>query len=198
MKNDYIIMINKYQNSKIYKITDKAYTKCYIGSTVEYLCNRMAKHRFDYKKWCNGEKGSCSSFSLFEEYGVDNVIVELIEKYPCEDKEELQAREGHYIKNTECVNKNIMGRTDQEYYQDNREKILKQVKEYSEANKERKTKYHNSYYQNNKDKWDKLKEQQKQQITCECGCVLQKKAKSKHLKSKQHQNYINQMNQQQQ
>ena len=51
-------------------------------------------------------------------FGIDNVIVELIEKYPCEDKEELHAREGHYIKNTECINKNIMGRTDQEYYQD--------------------------------------------------------------------------------
>ena len=91
-----------------------------------------------------------------------------------------------------------MGRTDQEYYQDNRDKILKQVKEYSKANKEHKAQYLKSYYQNNPDVREKQKEQQKQQITCECGCVLQKKAKSKHLKSKQHQTCINQMNQQEQ
>ena len=198
MKNDNIIMINKYQNSKTYKITDRAYTKCYIGSTVEYLSNRMAKHRYDYKKWCDCKKGYCRSFDLFEEFGIDNVIVELIEKYPCEDKEELHAREGHYIKNTECINKNIMGRTDQEYHQDNRDKILKQVKEYSKANKEHKAQYLKSYYKNNPDVREKQKEQQKQQITCECGCVLQKKAQSKHLKSLKHQNYKNQNNQQEQ
>ena len=189
-------MENKYQNSKIYKITDKGFTKCYIGSTIETLSHRMAKHRFDYKKWCKGEKGYCSSFQLFNEFGVENVIVELIEKYPCSDKEELRAREGYYIKSNECINKRVSGRTDQEYYQDNRDKKLQQVKDYNLTNKEQKTKYHNNYYQNNKDKWDKLKEQQKQQITCECGCILQKKARSKHIKSKQHQNYINQMNQQ--
>ena len=26
---------NKFQNAKIYQITDLAYTKCYIGSTTE-------------------------------------------------------------------------------------------------------------------------------------------------------------------
>ena len=30
-------MENKYQNSKIYKIVDVGYNKCYIGSTVEEL-----------------------------------------------------------------------------------------------------------------------------------------------------------------
>ena len=38
-----------YQNGKIYKIWDNAYTKCYIGSTVETLASRMTKHRDKYK-----------------------------------------------------------------------------------------------------------------------------------------------------
>ena len=38
-------IINKYQNGKIYKITDIAYNKCYIGSTTEGLSLRMARHR---------------------------------------------------------------------------------------------------------------------------------------------------------
>ena len=189
-------MSNKYQNAKVYKIVDKGFNKCYIGSTVETLSHRMAKHRFDYKKWRNGEKNFCSSFEMFEEFGVENVMIILIEKYPCKDREELQAREGQYIKNNECINKHIAGRTDKEYYQDNRERILKRVKEYSETNKDKIKEWHGNYYQNNKEKWQQANEKRKEQITCECGCTLQKKAKSKHLKTSKHQHYINQMNQQ--
>ena len=35
---------SKYQNGKIYKITDIGYSKCYIGSTCESLSNsRMSQ-----------------------------------------------------------------------------------------------------------------------------------------------------------
>jgi predicted GIY-YIG superfamily endonuclease len=46
---------NKYQNAKIYKITDIAYSKCYIGCTTEELSQRMARHRNDFKRFLNGE-----------------------------------------------------------------------------------------------------------------------------------------------
>ena len=184
-------MSSKYQNAKIYKIVDKGFKKCYIGSTTETLSHRMAKHRFDYKKWQNGEKSFGSSFEMFEEFGVENVMMVLIEKFPCDDREELQAREGYHIKNNECINKRIAGRTDREYYQDHREKILQQVKEYNETNKELKNEYHKNYYQNNKDKWEQSNEKQRQQTTCDCGCMLQKKAMSKHLKSLKHQQWLN-------
>ena len=36
---------NKYENGKIYKITDNAYTEQYIGSTVQSLSSRIASHR---------------------------------------------------------------------------------------------------------------------------------------------------------
>ena len=49
-------MDNKYNMCKIYKITDLGYNKCYIGSTTEPLCSRMAKHRYTYKKCCNGDE----------------------------------------------------------------------------------------------------------------------------------------------
>ena len=47
---------NKYHNGKNYKITDVAYTVCYIGSTVQPLCNRMAEHRKDYKRFKTGQQ----------------------------------------------------------------------------------------------------------------------------------------------
>ena len=37
--------INRFHNSKIYKITDNAYTKTYYGSTTQTLAERMAEHR---------------------------------------------------------------------------------------------------------------------------------------------------------
>ena len=151
-------MINKYQNAKIYKIVDKGFKKCYIGSTIETLSHRMAKHRFDYKKWQTGEKNFCSSFEMFEEFGVEDVMIVLIEKCPCGDREELQSIEGHYIKNSECINTRIAGRNDKEYYQDNREFLLKRMKDYNEANKEHITECHNNYYQDNKEKWKQSNE----------------------------------------
>ena len=53
---------NKYQNGKIYKITDIGYNKCYIGSTTEGLSLRMACHRGSYKSFLNGNKrlNACS------------------------------------------------------------------------------------------------------------------------------------------
>ena len=33
--------------------------------------------------------------------------------------QELRRREGEHIKNTDCINKYVAGRTDKEYYEDN-------------------------------------------------------------------------------
>ena len=38
-----------------------------------------------------------------EEYGLDNCKIELIEKFPCSNIEELRRREGYYIKEFDCV-----------------------------------------------------------------------------------------------
>ena len=44
------IGVNRYENGKIYKITDVGYNKCYIGSTCESLSKRMERHRKQYKE----------------------------------------------------------------------------------------------------------------------------------------------------
>ena len=104
-------MVN-YQFGKIYKISDINDEMVYIGSTSEKkLCKRMACHRGMYKL----NKNKCSSRSIFDKYGMDNVRIELIEAFPCATKEELLKREGHYIRSIECINKNIAGRTKAEY-----------------------------------------------------------------------------------
>ena len=111
---------NKYHNSKIYQITDVGYNKCYIGSTAEKLSQRMAHHRKGYNKFLNGEGWHIRSYDLFNEYGIENCKIELIEYYKCDTVQELRRKEGEHIKNNECVNKRVEGRTDKEYYVDNK------------------------------------------------------------------------------
>ena len=129
---------NKYQNGKIYKITDIAYNKCYIGSTTEELSMRMARHRASYKRFLRGDKKShIRSFDLFNEYGIENCKIELVEYFKCDSLQELRRREGEHIKNNDCVNKYLAGRTMKEYKQDNKDIIDKYLKEYYKSNKEK-------------------------------------------------------------
>jgi hypothetical protein len=113
----------------------------------------MAKHRTDYQQWKKKNSRSFTrSFVLFEEYGIKNCIIELIEAKPCIDKNEQAKLEGSYIRTLECVNKNIPGRTRQEYKEDNKEKIKTTRKEFYEKNKDKLNTTRKEYYEENKDK----------------------------------------------
>ena len=114
---------NKYSNGKIYKITDNAYTKCYIGSTIQPLSTRMGGHRRNYKKYLNGNCPLTTSFLLFEEFGIENCKIELVEECPCENLEQLLKKEGSYIQNLDCVNRYVVGRTRHEYRVANKDNI---------------------------------------------------------------------------
>ena len=203
-----------YANGSIYKIWSLSTDEIYIGSTTEPLSKRMTKHRHKYKKYKEGKNPGTTSFKIFE-YG--DARIELIETFDCKCKEELVAREGHYIRTLDCVNYYTPGRTKKEYYEDNKEKIALNKKKYREKNKEKialnKKKYHEDnkekislnkkkyreanrdkiiqkkkeYYQNNKDRLTK-------KITCECGSVVSKKSLTRHKKSKKHLAFINSLN----
>ena len=88
------IDMDRYQKGKIYKIANNGYNKCYLGSTCEELSQRMARHRRRYKAYLNEADVHCSSFHLFDEFGVENCKIELIEDHPCSNKEELLKQEG--------------------------------------------------------------------------------------------------------
>jgi hypothetical protein len=128
---------NKYKNGKIYKIIDLAYTEQYFGSTIQALCSRMALHRSDYKKRLNGGITRCSSFILFDKYTPQGCKIELVEDFPCSSKSELLKREGYYIQNHDCVNKQVAGRSHGEYMEDNKERIAARRKNFREMNAER-------------------------------------------------------------
>ena len=136
------IGMNRYENGKIYKITDVGYNKCYIGSTCESLSKRMERHRKQYKEYIKGRmKKKTTAIDIFNEFGIENCTIELIENYPCQSKEELFKREGGHIKATECVNRQIAGRTQQEWKLDNPE----QAREYYERGKARARAYYHKH-----------------------------------------------------
>ena len=128
-------MVN-YANGKIYKIESSLGDKIYIGSTTKaQLSMRMGEHRANFKRWKDGKTHMVTAFHLFEEYGVENCKIVLLEDCPCESKDQLSAREAHYIRTLECVNRNVPSRSKAEYYVDNREAITEKHKAYRETNR---------------------------------------------------------------
>ena len=117
-------MVVNYANGKIYKIWSVIGDKIYVGSTTLTLSQRMADHRKDYKKWNDNKGHNVTSFQLFDLYGIDNCQIELIETVVALTLNDLHKVEGKHIRQLDCVNKNIPGRTSSEYKKDNREKIL--------------------------------------------------------------------------
>ena len=128
-----------YSKTKIYKIYSHVGDKIYIGSTTkEYLSQRLATHKRGYKFYKSGniKYGLVRSYLLFDEYGVDNCIIELLESKECCSVEEKNRLEGTYIKSMVCVNKIISGNTKKEYREDNKEKLKEAKKKYYELKKE--------------------------------------------------------------
>ncbi len=155
-----------YQKGKIYKMVNTDNTLCYIGSTVQSLAQRRAKHVNSKKRWESGKSGKLMSFQILE--NDENACIVLIENYPCDSKELLLARERYYIDTMKCVNKILPGRTKKEYNLQCKESISAYNKEYRLEN------------------GDKIKEDKSKPHQCECGIICTNGHISRHKKSNKH------------
>lgn len=106
-----------YQDSKIYTI------RClddpeliYVGSTVQPLSKRFATHK-SWSKYYNRGVNRTLYKIINEDYASnwDRWYIELHENYPCNNRNELNQREGEIIREIGSLNKNIAGRTKKEY-----------------------------------------------------------------------------------
>jgi len=107
--------MNKYHGGKIYTLRSPSTDKIYIGSTTQPLWKRKGQHKV---KKAN------------ELSQLDDFYIELLENFKCENRNELNKREGELIRaNDKCVNKYIAGRThkewSKEWYENNKEEIQK-------------------------------------------------------------------------
>ena len=183
-----------YSKGKIYKIyNDSIPDKVYYGSTVNTLTKRFGQHKDKFHL--------CTSKQLFP-----NAKIVLVEKIPCNDKDELTKRERWYIENNECVNKYIPGRTQKEYrednkdkkkqyYQANKKKFSEQSKKWSEDNKdkikEKRKKYRETNKEKIKEKQNQYYETKKEKIGCKvCKSMVSKGNFSQHCKTKKHQSNL--------
>jgi hypothetical protein len=87
-----------YNCGKIYKIMGNGLT--YVGSTTETLPKRLHRHRCYVK-----DNKYCSSSKVIN----GDEIIELIELFPCNNKQELITREQYWLDNIEnCNDKNAL------------------------------------------------------------------------------------------
>lgn len=201
----------RYKRGKIYTIRCRYDDSLiYVGSTIDLLAKRMGAHR-------SAKDNRATSLSNIVKGDWNNWYIELHEEYPCDNKAQLEKREGQVIREIATINKVVLGRTNKEYYQDNREKLLEKQKDYYKNNRdellekvkeyrqnnlekiaEKKKEYRNNnldkmvekdkkYYQDNH---DKILEKKKEKITCNiCGCNVRKNEIKRHQRSKKCMNY---------
>ena len=191
----------RYKRGKIYTIRSHKTPLVYVGSTIEpLLSNRLSGHRSKFKAHKRGDYGRCTVFDIFE---IDkNCYIELYEEYPCDSKEQLDKREGEVIRELDCVNRNVAGRTDKEYREENREQIRAWDRQYYAENKQKRNKKDRRYRENNKEKIkaqcnqyyhnnkEIIKIRRNQKFQCECGSNIRIGEKSRHMKTKKHQEYM--------
>ena len=174
-----------YSLGKIYTIRCKNdQTLVYVGSTVEKLCNRFSKHKF--QSMVNPNTKFYTTVKDWNDW-----YIELYEDCPCERKEQLLKREGEIAREIGNLNMQTVGiysnMHKKEYMQKYREKHADEIKEYKKYNYESKK---NEILQNQKEKYEKNKEM----FLCSCGCSVSKHNLTRHEKSVKHLKLLNNQN----
>lgn len=180
----------------IYKIfcPDGDIGDVYIGSSTNKRANdRFCNHKVHYRNWKKGKKTHMTSFILFDKYGPENCVIEILEQFAY-DKHKIKERERYHIDVNLCINIQLPGRSKKQYALDNKEHlkikalenkiknwdtIQAKKKEYNDSHKEE----YKAYCVANKEKFQKP-------INCECGSVVGTRNYCSHLKTKIHQNYL--------
>ena len=155
-----------YANGKIYVIFSNSKKLYYIGSTTQTLSQRLAKHNSCFKSFKNGK---CNYVTSFDILACDDYQIKLIEDCSCSNNKQLQKREGELIKTYtidgfECVNKNVAGRTLQEWRTDNKDTLAEYQKQYSADNKDRLVERNKQYRETHKEQKKQYNATHREQI----------------------------------
>jgi len=151
-----------FDNCIIYKLVclDTTYPEVYVGSTT---CFKQRK--YDHKNKCYNEKHRAYNYKIYqyirEHGGFENFTMIEIEKFPCENSRQLEAREEYWRKELKAtLNVCRAFRTEGERiiqileWQKNegRASHLLSSKKYCQANKEKRKASVKAYYEANKEK----------------------------------------------
>lgn len=149
-----------YNTGKIYKLACED-GKYYIGSTTRPLKVRLSSHRNASTK-----TETNNAYNHIKTIGWDKVTIELIEFFPCENRNQLLERETCFISQSKedqlCLNtrnpltddttpeaKQAHKEKCKKYYQKHREEILQKRTEYQVENREKRSEYTKQYSEKN-------------------------------------------------
>ena len=183
-----------YDKAKIYQIVNDISDDIYIGSTCQPLSKRMAEHRASMRS--NRDK-NVKLYQKMNEIGVEHFRIELIKECHCENIEQLRAIEGKYIREMGTLNRQVAGRTHSEYCKEFKERYEPTKQNYRENNRDLLNEKNRTYYNDRKEEIcekhrQKYNEMTRVKIICDvCGGVHNKKNTPKHIRTKKHQEAIN-------
>jgi hypothetical protein len=195
-------------------ITDECYIGSTCEPT---LARRLAGHVGNHKHWIkSGNNGKCQCFDIIGRENYQILLIEYFpcnskDELTAREGEIIR----QHKKSSNCTNRCIPGRTVAEYERDNKDK-RKEYRELP-INQERKRNYDNEYRENNHDKVkeikkkyeennkeqikerkkiyreinkDKIKKNASKKITCDCGACIRHDSIHKHNHSIKHKKYL--------
>ena len=143
----------------------------YVGSSTNFN-ERKRLHKYRCTKVDNPKYEYPLYKTMREKGGFENWTMVLIEKFKCEDKHSLEARERFFIEQLKpTLNQRIPTRTDKEYRDDNKETLSEKSKIYRTQNKE------------------KIQQIRSEIMKCECGSEFRKSDRARHDKSAKHKKF---------
>lgn len=179
-----------------YKIVckDENIKDCYVGKTKDFK-NRIKNH----KSKCNNENSAQYNFKLYqfirENGNIDNWNIIEIEKDEYDDKEAC-LRERYWFEELNAnLNSEIPSRTQKEWSKQNnkinREKQNEKLQIWrNNLTNEKRKEINERRKEKDKEYRDKIRDKLNEKFVCECGGKYTKTGKSKHLKTKLHQEYL--------
>jgi group I intron endonuclease len=124
-------LYNKYGDGKIYLLRNSIDEKIYVGSTTRSLRQRRAEHEHKAKLSLTR-----IVYAHLNPIGWSNVTIELIEDFPCNNRDELQDREKHWIQqrkaalNTVSTARTTKYPAQARYYKTHREEVRAGMKKH--------------------------------------------------------------------
>ena len=146
-----------FSKGKIYKLVSNKSSDVYIGSCLVDLSKRLYGHK--------SKSNKAVSKSMFVDGAIISIV--LIEDCPCENKNQLKARELHYITTINCINKNkpyvsdiqIINGDNKEWHKQYTETHKEQKALYAASHKEQKALYDAAYNESHKEQIAKRRAQ---------------------------------------
>ena len=103
----------KKRRAYIYCLVNMLTNEKYINSTFQPLYKHQYQRKRAYMRWLQGKNHNTNEHKLFQnvyKYGWDVFRVELVEEVEVENKQQLYAKEGEYIRKLDTYKNGLNGR----------------------------------------------------------------------------------------